>query len=186
MTHVDTLKNNLTDGGEPEQRASSLVRSMVMQSLLHIGSRSFSHFLNAMERYLPLLRSVSVSEGKADVLEATGDFWRKSPQMVIIVFDKLMQYQIVDPSNVVTWSFGPREGKGKVNGLTTSDWELVKAALDKAIGRVAISKRKLVVLRKEEDDARARAKARTNGGAGMDVDSDTKGMLYPLVLFQYR
>jgi nuclear cap-binding protein subunit 1 len=176
MTHVETLKNNLIESGEPEQRASSLVRSMVMQSLLHIGSRSFSHFLNAMERYLPLLRSVSVSEGKADVLEAAGDFWRKSPQMMIIVFDKLMQYQIVDPTNVVTWAFAPREGKGEMTGLTTGDWELVKGALDKAIGRVAISKRKLGVLRKEEDDARARAKARTNGGAGMDVDSEVKGM----------
>jgi nuclear cap-binding protein subunit 1 len=177
MNHVETLKNNFTESGEPEQRASSLVRSMVMQSLLHIGSRSFSHFLNAMERYLPLLRSVAVSEGKSDVLEAAGDFWRKSPQIIIIVFDKLMQYQIVDPSNVVTWAFAPREGK--VTGLATGDWELVKAALDKAIGRVAISKRKLAVLRKEEDDARARANARTNGGAGldagMDVDGEVKG-----------
>ncbi|KAF8511162.1 MIF4G like-domain-containing protein [Gautieria morchelliformis] len=172
MNHVETLKNNLAESGEPEQRASSLVRSMVMQSLLHIGSRSFSHFLNAMERYLPLLRSVAVSEGKSDVLEAAGDFWRKSPQMIIIVFDKLMQYQIVDPSNVVAWAFAPREGKGEVTGLATSDWELVKAALDKAIGRVAISKRKLAVLRKEEDDARARAKARTNGGAGLDAGMD--------------
>lgn len=176
MTHVETLKNNLTESGEPEQRASSLVRSMVMQSLLHIGSRSFSHFLNAMERYLPLLRSVSVSEGKTDVLEAAGDFWRKSPQMITIVFDKLMQYQIVDPTNVVSWAFAPRESKGEMAGLTTGDWELVKGALDKAIGRVAISKRKLGILRKEDDDVRARAKARTNGGVGMDVDSDVKGM----------
>lgn len=175
MVHVDTLRNNLIEGGESEQRASSLVRSIVLQSLLHIGSRSFSHFLNAMERYLPLLRSISIPEGRADVLDAAGDFWRKSPQMIIIVFDKLMQYQIVDPSNVVAWAFTPRESKGGTTGLTTSEWEFVRGAVDKAIGRVAISKRKLALLRKEEDDARARVKARTDGDAGMDVDNESKG-----------
>jgi len=147
---------------------------MVMQSLLHIGSRSFSHFLNAMERYLQLLRSISVAEGKADVLDAAGDFWRKNSQMIIIVFDKLMQYQIVDPTNVVTWAFAPRQSKRGLAGLTTDEWQLVKGAIDKAIGRVAISKRKLAVLRKEEDDARARVKARTDGAASMDVDAEMK------------
>ncbi|KAF8583944.1 hypothetical protein K439DRAFT_1411525 [Ramaria rubella] len=174
MTHVETLKNNLMENGELEPRALSIVRSMVMQSLLHIGSRSFSHFLNAMERYLPLLRSISISDGKVDMLDATGDFWRKSPQMMIIVFDKLMQYQIVEPSNVVTWAFAPKQSKGGATGLTTSEWELVKGALDKAIGRVAISKRKLALLRKEDDDARARAKARVDGGAEMDVDAEVE------------
>jgi len=177
MTHIETMKNNFIENGESEHRASALIRSMVMQSLLHIGSRSFSHFLNAMERYLQLLRSISVAEGKADVLDAAGDFWRKNSQMIIIVFDKLMQYQIVDPTNVVVWAFAPRQSKRGLAGLTTDEWELVKGAIDKAIGRVAISKRKLAILRKEEDDARARVKARTDSVAGMDVDSEMKGML---------
>ncbi|KAF8529245.1 MIF4G like-domain-containing protein [Hysterangium stoloniferum] len=174
MNHVETLKNNLTESGESEHRASSLMRSIVVQSLLHIGSRSFSHFLNAMERYLSLLRSISTPDGKADVLEAAGDFWRRNPQMIIIVFDKLMQYQIVDPSNVVAWSFTLRSSKGNAAGITTAEWQLIQGALDKSIGRVAISKRRLAALRKEDDDARARIKARTDGGANMDVDSEVK------------
>jgi nuclear cap-binding protein subunit 1 len=128
-----------------------------------------------MERYLPLLRSISTSEGKADILEAAGDFWQKNPQMIIIVFDKLMQYQIVNPSDVVGWSFAPRSSKGNAAGVTTSDWQLIQGALDKSIGRVAISKRRLAALRKEDDDASARIKARTDGGASMDVDSEVKG-----------
>lgn len=178
MNHVDALKNNLAESGESEQRASAIVRFMVIQSLLNIGSRSFSHFLNAMERYLPLLRSISNGEGKGDILEAAGDFWRKNWQMVLIVFDKLMQYQIVEPINVVIWAFAPRGGKGNATGLTTSEWQLVRASVNKAIGRVAISKKKLIVLRKEEDDMRARLKARTEG-AGMDVESEVRGMQHP-------
>ncbi|KIJ26031.1 hypothetical protein M422DRAFT_272943 [Sphaerobolus stellatus SS14] len=174
MNHVETMKNNFIDNGETEQRASTLIRSMVMQSLLHIGSRSFSHFLNAMERYLQLLRTISVAEGKADLLDAAGDFWRKNSQLIIVVFDKLMQYQIVDPTNVVVWAFAPRQSKRGLPGLTTDEWQLVKAAIDKSIGRVAISKRRLAALRKEEDDARARVKAGTDGGVGMDVDAEMK------------
>lgn len=184
MTHVEILKNNFIENGESERRASVLVRSMVMQSLLHIGSRSFSHFLNAMERYLQLLRTISTAEGKSDVLDAAGDFWRKNYQMLIIVFDKLMQYQIVDPTNVITWAFAPRQSKRGLAGLTTDEWQLVKGALAKAIGRVAISKRKLATLRKEEDDARARVKARTDENAenAIDVDGEVKGVSIPFGL----
>lgn len=174
MVHVESLKNNLTES-ETEHRASSIIRSMVIQSLLSIGSRSFSHFLNAMERYLPLLRSISTGGGKADILEAAGDFWRKSWQMILIVFDKLMQYQVVEPIDVVIWAFAPRSGKGSTTGLTTSEWQLIRASVNKAIGRVAISKRKLALLRKEEDEARARMKAE---GAGMDVESEVRGLKF--------
>jgi len=57
-----------------------------MQSLLHIGSRSFSHLLNAIERYLPLLRNIASTgassgsaspEAKADILTAAASFWRQ-------------------------------------------------------------------------------------------------------------
>jgi hypothetical protein len=96
--------------------------------------------------------------------------------MVGIVFDKLMQYQIVDPTDVVGWTFingsivgGVREVGMPLN-LSTFEWDLLKGALDKANGRVIIARRKIATLRKEDDDARARAKAKQ----GMEVDGETK------------
>ncbi|KAJ7727907.1 armadillo-type protein [Mycena metata] len=193
ISHLETLKATLEtsdDGGLVN--ADVLIRSIAIQSLLHIGSRSFSHLLNAIERYLPLLRSIASggasssggsgnAEAKADILTASAAFWKHNRHMVAIVFDKLMQYQIVDPTDVVAWTFINRaeirelsEATGPLS-LSAFEWDLLKGALDKANGRVMIARRKVVALRKEDDDTRARDKA--SGGAdgnAMDVDAEVK------------
>jgi nuclear cap-binding protein subunit 1 len=184
------LKSTLELSEEGPVNVDSVVRSIVVQSLLHIGSRSFSHFLNAIERFLPILRylaSGGVSsaggsgnpEAKADILTAAAAFWKYNRQMVAIVFDKLMQYQIVDPTDVVGWTFlnGVVIGQlaelaGPMN-LSAFEWDLLKGAIDKANGRVTIARRKVTVLRKDDDDARARVKASVD--ETMDVDPEPKG-----------
>ncbi|KAJ6567374.1 MIF4G like-domain-containing protein [Mycena vulgaris] len=192
ISHLDTLKVTLEtsdDGGVVN--ADALIRSIAVQSLLHIGARSFSHLLNAIERYLPLLRNIASGgassvggsgnpEAKADILTASAAFWKHNRHMVAIVFDKLMQYQIVDPTDVVGWTFINRaeirelsEATGPLS-LSAFEWDLLKGALDKANGRVMIARRKVVALRKEEDDTRARVKAGGGDGNVMDVDSDVK------------
>lgn len=162
IEHIDSLKGSLGESVEPAVNIDTLLRSMTMQSLLDIGSRSFSHFLNAVERYLPVLRHLATTaDAKLDILLAAADFWRRNKQMVLIVFDKLMQYQIVTPSDVIAWAFS-----GSAKNIDVFRWSLIEAALDKANGRVAIAKRKVSTLRKEEDESRARAKAEGN----MEVD----------------
>jgi len=100
--------------------------------------------------------------------------------MVVIVFDKLMQYQIVDPTDVVAWTFmngvavGQLAELGGPMNLSAFEWDLLRGALDKANGRVTSAKRKLAALRKEDDDARARVKARAD--EPMDVDAEPKGL----------
>ncbi|KAF5390479.1 hypothetical protein D9757_005267 [Collybiopsis confluens] len=201
VAHLDTLRNTLeielSDSGH-SGNVNSLVRIIATQSLLHIGARSFSHLLNAIERYLPLLRILSsgnasssstdaggpgpgTPEAKSDILSASASFWKYNSQMVAIVFDKLMQYQIVDPTDVVSWTFthigevlhqdaalagddGEAETKAPLR-LSTFEWGLLKAALNKAIGRVNIARRKLALLRKEDDENKARVRH-------MDVDGE--------------
>lgn len=191
IAHLDSLKNTL-DSSDGALNVDSVVRSIAVQSLLNIGSRSFSHLLNAIERYLPLLRSLASggisgagtggsAEAKTDILTAAAAFWKHNKQMVNIVFDKLMQYQIVDPSDVVIWTFTNVAGSEHPSGmeplsLSAFEWDLLKGALDKANGRVTIARRKVAALRKEEDDTRAKAKAR--GGvdvSSMEVDGDATG-----------
>ncbi|KDR74497.1 hypothetical protein GALMADRAFT_250474 [Galerina marginata CBS 339.88] len=189
IAHLDSLKNNLETSDDGQVNVDSLIRSIVVQSLLHIGSRSFSHFLNAIERYLPLLRNLASGgtsgssgtgnpEAKADVLTAAASFWKHNRQMVAIVFDKLMQYQIVDPTDVVAWTFlngvavGQLAELGGPMNLSAFEWDLLRGALDKANGRVTIARRKVATLRKEDDDARGRVKARAD--ETMEVDADAK------------
>ncbi|KAI0318093.1 MIF4G like-domain-containing protein [Amylostereum chailletii] len=177
MTLLESLKNTLTETAEGDDNIDAIIRSITIQSLLRIGSRSFSHFLNAIERYISLLRSIAAgtistggtgnAEAKAHILSTVAAFWKRNRQMIMIVFDKLMQYQIVDPTDVVAWVFAHVE-----DGL---DWEFLKGAIDKANGRVVIATKRLATLRKEEDETRARAMASDGGDvANMEVDSETK------------
>lgn len=186
IAHLETLKIEL-DGMNESENVDTVIRSIVVQSLLSIGSRSFSHLLNAIERYLPLLRSVAGAqttvsargsgnaEAKADILAAAAAIWKQNRQMVVIVFDKLMQYQIVDPADVVTWTFTNVGSKGSDSGplsLGAFEWDLLSAALDKANGRVVIARKKVSALTKEQDDTIARQKA--TDGTSMDVDDGIK------------
>jgi nuclear cap-binding protein subunit 1 len=179
ISHLDNLKNSL-EASEDSINVDAVLRSIAVQSLLHIGSRSFSHLLNAIERYLPLLRNLanggvgSSSDAKSDILDAAASFWKRNQQMVGIVFDKLMQYQIVDPSDVIEWTFDKGtsiRGQGQ-QYLGAFEWDLLKGALDKANGRVMVARKKVITLRKEDDDTRARAKAREN--TSMEVDTEAK------------
>ncbi|KAI0069247.1 cap binding protein 80-PB [Artomyces pyxidatus] len=172
---LESLKNTLVETTDGDINVDAVIRSIAVQSLLHIGSRSFSHFLNAIERYISLLRNLASGglasgaagspEAKADILNVISTFWRRNRQMVGIVFDKLMQYQIVDPTDVVAWVFAHREA-----GL---DWEVLKGAIDKANGRVVVARKRVAALRKEEDDTRARANA-SGGADNMEVDAEAK------------
>jgi len=109
-------------------------------------------------------------------------FWKRNRQMIGIVFDKLMQYQIVDPTEVIAWTFRNSVSTLSEDGAGTGplsvgafEWDLIKGALDKANGRVMVARRKVAALRKEQDDSIARAMA--SGGAdvaSMEVDGEVK------------
>ena len=172
ISHLDTLRTSLEStpsAPHPFTSVDALMRSIAVQSLLSIGSRSFSHLLNAIERYLLLLRHLVGDDAtdKTCILDAVSTFWQRNRQMVGIVFDKLMQYQIVDPSDVIGWTFSYAGG-----GVGAFEWDLMRGALDKANGRVVIARRKVGALRKEQDESIARVKATDVGS--MEVDGEVK------------
>ena len=155
MQQLESLRNQLPETIEGDMSVDTLLRSITVQSLLSIGSRSFSHFLNAIERYLPLLRNLAAgqisasgsphADARRDIMSAVARVWRRSKHMILIVFDKLMQYQIVDPPDVVDWAFCHQR-----TGVV--EWDLLRAAVDKANGRVVVSRRKVAALKKEEEE----------------------------------
>lgn len=173
VAHLQTLKESLSETSEGGVNVDTVVCSIAVQSLLHIGSRSFSHFLNAIERYLPLLRTLASGiEARMDILSAVAAFWKRSRHMTVIVFDKLMQYQIVDPTDVVAWTFshGSLSNPPK-RALDAFQWDILKGALNKANGRVVVARKRVAALRKEDDENAARALA---GDTTMEVDAETR------------
>jgi nuclear cap-binding protein subunit 1 len=139
-------------------------RRMAVHCILQIGARSFSHFLNATERYLKLIQELSHNvRGRRELLVFVRDFWRNSGQMRVMVIDKYLQYDLVDYEDVVFAAFGPfssAETDAKADWPTVwtdyHAWELVSNALIKSKGRlVGISKR---IAQTEKEDEAVRAK----------------------------
>ncbi|SHO78592.1 Similar to S.cerevisiae protein STO1 (Large subunit of the nuclear mRNA cap-binding protein complex) [Malassezia sympodialis ATCC 42132] len=150
--------------------AERIVRDLAVQTLLNAGSRSFSHLLNVMERYHELLRSLSQTpDARLSILASTALFWTQSPQWVLIVCDKLLQYRIVEPVDVVRFVFTSETGRTNAPfaladqspewGPTRRDWSsfnwwaLLRLTVDKVLGRVTQLTRRVDDLRRQADAA---------------------------------
>ncbi|KAL4402030.1 Nuclear cap-binding protein subunit 1 [Malassezia pachydermatis] len=155
---------------ETPAEAEQVVRDMAVQTLLNAGSRSFSHLLNVIERYHELLRALSQTpEARVSILASTAAFWTRSPQWVLIVCDKLLQYRIVEPVDVVTFVFSTPEATeaddeagsafalatpSAVWGSTSRDWSsfhwwaMLRLTVDKVLGRVGQLARRVEELKR--------------------------------------
>ncbi|GAA5870142.1 hypothetical protein JCM8547_006899 [Rhodosporidiobolus lusitaniae] len=161
---------------EPEE-AEKVKRDMAVQTILHVGSRSFSHFLNALERYLTLLRNLTPNpSARQHLLTVVATFWRRNPQFHLIVLDKLLQYRLVDTQDVVAWMFAPGEEQKGPREKTWADvdlWGQVKIVLRTVQSRVDSAAARVEGLMRE---AEARAAAEETGeGKGLEGTVDAEG-----------
>ncbi|KAL5038717.1 hypothetical protein BDV3_001940 [Batrachochytrium dendrobatidis] len=88
--------------------SENAAREMLITCVMLQGSKSFSHILNVIERYLPLLQKCNETmEDRAHTLHVTAEFWKDNTQFTEIVIDKLTNYRIIDPQTVILWMFRP-------------------------------------------------------------------------------
>jgi nuclear cap-binding protein subunit 1 len=187
--HLSTLPDAFSGPDEP---MSSEVRLMAVETLLQLGARSFSHFLNATERYLDVLRFLTPDPAsRQTLLQGVYNFWRASPHMRLVVLDKYIQYGVLEGLDVVDWAFAPADdmdagvgagGSRAADGWTDGwKWEVLRMCLDKHVGRVAAVRNRVRLVEKEDEAARARRAAeRLERGEGVgeemaDVDADADG-----------
>lgn len=210
LAELESLKRDLiqSDSAIPEEdslgkvateaEAEIIVRDIVIQVVLNIGSRSFSHFLNIVERYHGLLRQLSSSPSmRSAILASTTRFWARSAQWVIIVLDKLMQYRIVEPADVINFIFYPPAAgsvpetilqgsgdnvpasfskllepvgtQGPCRDWASFDWyEIVRLTIEKVNGRVGQVRRRLARLQREEAEEAERKEAAAAAGVAED------------------
>ncbi|KAK4683566.1 nuclear cap-binding protein subunit 1, partial [Tremellales sp. Uapishka_1] len=172
-SHLDGLPD-ATSG--PDEPLSPEIRLMAFQTLLHLGSRSFSHFLNATERYLDLLRQLTPDPSTRRVLlDGVTGYWKESSQMVLVVVDKYLQYGVLEGLDVVEWVFGEelRSGGGEDGDGWTDchKWEILRMTIDKTVGRVEAAKRRVRDVERGDEVARAR-RAAEKLERGEDVGMD--------------
>ncbi|SJX66508.1 related to 80 kDa nuclear cap binding protein [Sporisorium reilianum f. sp. reilianum] len=184
---VDSASTLPTDGSDgmvrDQQQADVVVRDLTIQCVLQVGSRSFSHFLNIVERYHALLRQLSRSARmRAAILAGAVRFWTRSQQWIHIVVDKLLQYRIVEPADVVEFIFSPptdepatiRSGaEAKEGWVGFNTWTLLRLTLEKVNGRVDQLRKRLEEIERHEADERERKDAAAAAGLPLEDDDES-------------
>ncbi|KAJ2589179.1 Nuclear cap-binding protein subunit 1, partial [Coemansia sp. RSA 1797] len=83
-----------------------LAREMLTEHVLLLGSKTFSHMLNAIEKFMPALQQFGDSPvAKLQIAKVVEDFWCKNTQFFAITIDKLLNYRVIDPATVVEMLF---------------------------------------------------------------------------------
>jgi nuclear cap-binding protein subunit 1 len=83
-------------------------------AVLHVGSKSLSHVLAAIERTKDrLLDAGAVSEAaRAQILAAVMSYWAGHPGVALSIVEKLLNYSILSPAAVVRWALeGGHDGR---------------------------------------------------------------------------
>lgn len=91
--------------GETDPMADSeiLTRNVLMNCIMHQGSKSFSHILNVIEKYLTLLQSMNETpEARSHTVLHVFSFWASNTQFLEIILDKFVNYRIVDPRSILS------------------------------------------------------------------------------------
>lgn len=131
----------------PTQR-DDFIRELFTECVLMLGSKSFSHVLNVIERYLSILQRLnSTPEAKLHTVKIVAQFWRNNTQFMGILLDKMLNYRVVDAIAIVNWVFEPEVWQNEWHRSFV--WDILKNTLNKVISRVAQVKDKLDEVRKE-------------------------------------
>ncbi|EGU12551.1 hypothetical protein RTG_01084 [Rhodotorula toruloides ATCC 204091] len=178
---LDSFQKSLeTEHNMTAEAAENVKRDMAVQTILNVGSRSFSHFLNALERYLTLLRNLSSSpSARQHLLTTVASFWKRHPQFHLIVLDKLLQYRLVDTRDVIAWVFAPSEEQDGAKTKTWSDpdlWQMVKITLRSVTSQIDSAKMRVEGLKREEEMKGAENDTgKQEGEHALDAEGDLPG-----------
>ncbi|XP_059666715.1 nuclear cap-binding protein subunit 1 [Cornus florida] len=120
---------------------------LVIQTLLEIGSKSFTHLITVLERYGQVIARFCPDQDKQVMLiDEVGSFWKNSSQMTAITIDRMMGYRLVSNLSIVRWVFSP----ANIDLFHTSDrpWEILRNAVNKTYNRICDLRKETSSLKK--------------------------------------
>ncbi|XP_073297270.1 nuclear cap-binding protein subunit 1-like isoform X1 [Primulina huaijiensis] len=120
---------------------------VVVQTLLNIGSKSFTHLITVLERYCQVIARICSDQDKQVLLlSEVSYFWRNNAQMTAIAIDRMMGYRLVSNLVIVRWVFLPQN----VDQFHVSDrpWEVLRNAVNKTSNRITDLRKEISVLKK--------------------------------------
>ncbi|KAL1352591.1 hypothetical protein HN51_016579 [Arachis hypogaea] len=130
---------------------------VVVQTLLNIGSKSFTHLITVLERYGQVFAKLCPDQDKQVMLIAeVGSFWKSNTQMTAIAIDRMMGYRLVSNLAIVRWVFSLEN----IEQFHTSDrpWEVLRNAVSKTYNRISDLRKEILSLKRNILSAEEAAK----------------------------
>lgn len=105
MVLLKDLPNPLSEE-ESDPTYHPLRIDVFVSVLLHLGNKSFSHSFAAIAKFHHILKLLAdTEEGQIWLLRTMFEVWSSHQQMMVVLVDKLLKTQIVEPSAVANWLF---------------------------------------------------------------------------------
>ncbi|XP_075112825.1 nuclear cap-binding protein subunit 1 isoform X2 [Nicotiana tabacum] len=133
---------------------------VVVQTLLDIGSKSFTHLITVLERYGQVIAKICTDDDQQfKLISEVSSYWQNSAQMTAISIDRMMSYRLISNLAIVRWVFS----SSNLDRFHVSDspWEILRNAVSKTYNRISdlrkeISSLERSVVLAEEAASRAR------------------------------
>jgi hypothetical protein len=86
-------------------------------------------------------------QARLAVTTAVGEFWKHSPQHIIITLEKLMTYRIVDAHSIVQWIFSHQVLPFFKQGYL---WDILRNTVDKTVLRTEVMGKELKAVQDQQ------------------------------------
>ncbi|KAI3456671.1 hypothetical protein Pfo_013334 [Paulownia fortunei] len=120
---------------------------VVVQTLLNIGSKSFTHLITVLERYGQVIARICSDQDKQVLLiSEVSAFWKNNAQMTAIAIDRMMGYRLISNVAILRWVFS----SSNVDQFHISDrpWEILRNAVTKTFNRITDLRKEISSLQK--------------------------------------
>eukprot|EP00268_Persea_americana_P003351 TRINITY_DN11016_c0_g1_i1.p1 TRINITY_DN11016_c0_g1~~TRINITY_DN11016_c0_g1_i1.p1 ORF type:complete len:909 (-),score=191.41 TRINITY_DN11016_c0_g1_i1:321-2897(-) len=126
---------------------SKIALEVIVQTLLHIGSKSFTHLMTVLERYGQVIARLCPDLDKqVALIDEVSSFWKNSAQMTAVAIDRMMGYRLISNLAIVNWVFSP----SNIEQFHTTDrlWEILQNAVNKTYNRISDLRKEISSLEK--------------------------------------
>lgn len=158
---------------EPSHSINPLAIEVFVQTLLNLGSKSFTHSFAGLAKYHSVFKSICDNEeAQICMLRNVYELWQYHPQFLSVLVDKMLKTQIVECCAVANWIFSRDMAPEFTRAYI---WEIL---------HVTIRKMNKHVVRLEKELAEARAKLRAVPSDSESSDEDpSRGTMHFLKFF---
>ncbi|KAK6631300.1 Component of the cap-binding complex (CBC) [Polyplax serrata] len=134
-----------------DNRFNPLEIDVFVQTLLYVGSKSFSHSFVAINKFLSMFKTLAESEeAQICILRHLYEVWHQHPQMICVLIDEMLKNQIVKCSAVANWIFSKEMSKEFTRMYLWEILHLTIKKMNKHVTRVSRDLRALTRQRRED------------------------------------